>query len=155
MNTFKASRNRLEARMVRISTMADPAPFVFSIRPIYVAMFFSGRKQVEFRTRRPSLAAGDTVLVYETAPTSAIVATAVASAVHVGSPARVWDLAGERGGITKAEFDHYFAKREVAVAIEIDVTKLSTAVPLPPGMAAPQAWARWRGEWPLRVDSGG
>ena len=65
--------------------MAALAPFVFSIRPPYVAMFFDGRKRFEFRTRRPSVEAGDTVLVYETAPTSAVVATAVVGIVYSGS----------------------------------------------------------------------
>ena len=125
-------------------------PLVFSIRPVYLAMFFDGRKRFEFRTRRPSVAPGDVVLLYETAPTSAIVATAVVGTVHDGDPASVWEIAGERGGITKAEFDIYFANRGRAVAVELEVARLTSSVPLPAGMVAPQSWARWRGEWPLR-----
>jgi predicted transcriptional regulator len=125
-------------------------PLVFSIRPVYLALFFDGRKRFEFRTRRPSVESGDVVLLYETAPTSAIVATAVVGIVYDGTPARVWDLAGSSGGITKAEFDRYFADRCRAVAVEIELTRLTSTVPLPVGMVAPQSWARWRGEWPLR-----
>ena len=44
----------------------------------------------------------------------------------------MWELTGERGGITKAEFDRYFAKREVAVAIELDVD-MRTRLPLGEG----------------------
>ena len=77
-------------------------------------------------------------------------ATAVVGTVHVGSPERVWERTGSRGGITKAEFDRYFVGRELAVAVELDVTKLAAPIKLPPGMVAPQSWARWRGEWPLR-----
>ncbi len=123
-------------------------PLVFSIRPVYVEMFFDGRKLFEFRTRRPAVKSGDVALLYETAPTSAIVATAVVGLVHDGAPARVWELAGSCGGITKAEFDRYFANRDRAVAVELDVTRLATTVSLPAGMVAPQSWARWRGEWP-------
>jgi predicted transcriptional regulator len=124
-------------------------PLVFSIRPVYLAMFFDGRKLFEFRTRRPSVVPGDIVLLYETAPTSAIVATAVVGTVHDDAPARVWNLAGSLGGITRVEFDRYFANRDRAVAVELAVTRLGSSVPLPDGMAAPQSWARWRGEWPL------
>jgi predicted transcriptional regulator len=125
-------------------------PLVFSVRPVYLAMFFDGRKRFEFRTRRPSVESGDVVLLYETAPTSAIVATAVVGIVYDGAPARVWELAGSRGGITKAEFDRYFANRDRAVAVELEVARLTSTVPLPSSMAAPQSWARWKGEWPLR-----
>lgn len=125
-------------------------PLVFSIRPVYLVMFFDGRKRFEFRTRRPSVEPGDVVLLYETSPTSAIVATAVVGTVHDGTPARVWELAGERGGITRTEFDRYFANRDRAVAVELDVARMKLSVPLPIGMVAPQSWARWKGEWPLR-----
>jgi len=125
-------------------------PLVFSIRPVYLAMFFDGRKRFEFRTRRPSVASGDVVLLYETAPTSAIVATAVVGVVYDGTPARVWELAGSVGGITKAQFDLYFGDRVRAVAVELELTRLTSSVPLPTGMVAPQSWSRWRGEWPLR-----
>jgi len=124
-------------------------PFVFSIRGVYMQMFFDRRKDVEFRTRKPDLDPGDVVLLYETAPTSMVVASAVVGDVLDNSPTRIWELTGDRGGITKAEFGAYFRGRPRAVAIELNVTRLPTPIRLPAGMAPPQAWARWKGEWPL------
>jgi hypothetical protein len=39
-------------------------PLVFSLRGVYMAMFFDDRKGFEFRTRRPRAESGDTVLLY-------------------------------------------------------------------------------------------
>lgn len=130
-------------------------PFVFAIRPQYVARLLDGSKRVEYRTRRPRLERGDTILIYETAPTSAVVARATVIDVIVGAPAWVWSKTWYDGGIAGPDFMAYFDGREIAVAIELDVEALPGHVPLPDGMAPPQSWARWRGEWPLVVASPG
>ena len=132
-----------------IRAAADRSPFVFSIRPRFVALLLAGTKTVEFRTRRPSVAAGDTILIYETAPRSLVVASAIVGGVIVGEPAEVWRATGGRGGIDRETFDSYFAERRTAVAVELAVTPLVTPLALPAGQHAPQAWARWRGPWPL------
>jgi predicted transcriptional regulator len=124
-------------------------PLVFSLRGIYLEMFFDDRKGFEFRTRRPRVEAGDTVLLYQTAPTKMITATAIVGIIYNGSPAKIWELTGSRGGITKQDFDKYFYNRGRAVAIELEVTKLAEPLALPFGMSPPQSWARWQGPWPL------
>jgi predicted transcriptional regulator len=124
-------------------------PFVFSVRGVYIAMFFDGRKLFEFRTRRPDVDPGDDVLLYETAPTKMVVASAVVGEIHDGHPSRIWELTGDRGGITRAEFGKYFHNRGRAVALELKVTRLAEPLALPAGMSPPQAWARWNGPWPL------
>lgn len=130
-------------------------PFVFSIRGIYLAMFFDGRKIYEYRTHRPDVDSGDVVLLYETAPTKRVVASAVVGVIYDGYPTRIWDLTGDRGGITKAEFGKYFHNRPRAVAIELEVTRLPEPLKLPAGMSPPQSWARWKGPWPLGNDAAG
>lgn len=125
------------------------APLVFSIRPRYVAALLAGTKTVEFRTRRPSVERGDTILIYETAPRSRVVATAAVQGLLVGTPAEVWARSLGRGGIDRAAYDRYFDGRALAVGIELVVTPLAEPVPLPEGQRAPQSWARWRGAWPL------
>jgi predicted transcriptional regulator len=124
-------------------------PFVFSIRGIYMAMFFDDTKGWEFRSRKPDVETGDDVLLYETAPTKLITATAVVGEIIDGYTESVWVRTGDRGGITKREFDKYFHNRPRAVALEFKVTRLASPIPLPAGMAPPQSWARWQGEWPL------
>ena len=122
-------------------------PFVFSIRPLYVRGLLAGTKTVEYRTRRPKLERGDTILIYETAPTSMVVASAIVGGVIVGTAADVWARTGARGGIARDHYDRYFARRPFAVAVELEVTKLAEPVKL--GQPAPQSWVRWRGPWPL------
>jgi predicted transcriptional regulator len=125
-------------------------PLVLSVRGVYLEMFFDDRKGFEFRTRRPRAASGDTVLLYQTAPTKMITATAIVGIIYDGTPDQIWELTGSRGGITRRDFDKYFYNRPRAVAIELDVTKLAEPIALAPGMSPPQSWARWQGEWPLR-----
>jgi predicted transcriptional regulator len=124
------------------------APFVFSIQPKYVAEIKTRTKRFEFRTRRPSLLEQDIFLIYETKPTSAVVAEAVVGRVISGLPRDVWAQTRAAAGVTRDEFTAYFAGREFAVAIEIaDVLVLREPVALPPSMAPPQSWARWHGDW--------
>ena len=127
-----------------------PSPFVFSIRPVFVDAFCSGAKRFELRTRRPSVYRGDLVLIYETAPTSMIVAEATVGEIRDASPAEIWRDLHESLGVTREQFDAYFDGRARAVAIELSCAWLDEPVPLPDGMAAPQSWSRLRGEWTPR-----
>lgn len=131
-------------------------PFVFAIRPRHVANFRAGTKrrriggeQVEYRTRRPSVATGERHLIYECAPVSKVVAIATIGEVLEGTPDEVWAATTGSGGITEVEFGDYFDGRRKAYAIEMTMEWLDTPVALPEGMSPPQSWSRWRGEWPL------
>jgi len=70
------------------------SPMVFSIHPRFVSAFRAGTKRFEFRTRRPDVD-GETVMIYETAPTSAIVASASVGRIILGSPFAIWTDTGE------------------------------------------------------------
>lgn len=124
-------------------------PFVFSIRGQYVDAFRAGAKRFEFRTRRPSVKAGERHLIYQTAPTARIVAVSTVGDPLVGTPAEIWAQTEEHAGITREEFDRYFSARTRAVAIPMRLQFLSSPLRLPACMTAPQAWARWRGPWPI------
>ena len=122
--------------------------FVFSIHPRHVANILVGTKQYEYRTRRPSVKPGDTILIYETRPVSAVVGQATVTEVVDGCPCSTWQATSESGGVSSEEFFKYFGQRPRAVAIGLtDVVRFAEPVPLPKGMAAPQAWAKWQGEW--------
>ena len=124
------------------------APFVFSIRPEYVARIFDGSKRYEYRTRRPSMRPGDLFLIYETAPVSMIVAEAWIHQVICEDPRNVWDHTAHAAGIDRAAFDAYFLGRDYACALDISKTRwLPDPAPLPSGMAPPQSWARYKGSW--------
>lgn len=126
------------------------APLVFAIRPRYVAMILARIKRVEYRTRKPALAPGEQFLIYETAPMSKVVAVVTSAGVVSAHPDDLWEQTSDRGGIEREAFDSYFAACGFGHAIELgDVLRLTDPLPLPPGQAVPQAWARWRGPWPL------
>ena len=131
------------------------SPFVFSIRRVYVERILAPpgdpwKKGVEYRTRRPSVEDGETILIYETAPTMRVVARASVKSIIAGKPADVWARTREVGGVTAEEFDLYFEGRAMAYALELaSVVRLDAPRRLPPCMSPPQSWARWRGPWPL------
>lgn len=124
------------------------SPLVFAIRPQFVAGFRGGYKEWEYRRSRPHVEVGDTVLIYETRPTSAIVASAVVHAVFIGTPAEIWAETGHLGGVERRVFDRYFNDRKRGSALHLVPTWLDKPVRLPAGMAPPQSWARLKGPWP-------
>lgn len=118
-------------------------PFVFSIRPQYVERILDGRKRWEYRRRRPRVTTGDLILIYETAPASAIVASARVGDVLDGHMLDVWAETHADGWVEAQDYAAYFEGASRAIAIEL--TRLSVftqSLPLPPGMVAPQSWAR-------------
>jgi len=102
-----------------------------SIKPQYVAKFRNGTKRVELRRRRPRSQSGDWMAIYESSPTMALVAVARISEVRASSPQCLWRRAGKMSGVSKKEFDEYFAGTDQAVGIFIDQpTELPFPVPL-------------------------
>jgi predicted transcriptional regulator len=139
----------LDAEPIDADALPASKPLVFAIRPEFVDAFASGAKLFEFRTRRPSVDMGDTVLIYETAPMSKIVATATVRNLFGGTPEQIW-MATEGGrGIERDEFNRYFDGRSHAYAIRLDAKFLDVPLALPSCMKPPQSWTRWRGPWPL------
>jgi predicted transcriptional regulator len=131
-----------------MTTPLTHSPFVFSIRPQHVAKILAGTKTFEYRTRRPSLSVGDSFLIYESRGRGGVVAKVEVTEIVDGCPCSVWGATQHDGGVTADEFFAYFDKRSQAVAIGVKVVETySTPVPLPAHMHAPQAWAKWKGEW--------
>jgi len=90
-----------------------------SIHPKYAEAIFAGTKKVEFRKRRldPSVTH---VVVYATAPISAVVGVFVVKAQKSKSPAALWKTYRDIGGIDSGSFFNYFDGHSTGVAIEID-----------------------------------
>jgi predicted transcriptional regulator len=122
--------------------VAPSAPMLFSIRPQYIAAFLDGSKQYEYRTRVPSVKTGDQILIYESRGRGKVVAVADVLDVVVGTVEEVREQTNP-----PASYDDYFAGRTSAVAIRLQVRELAQPIAL--SQSAPQAWARWQGEWPL------
>ena len=94
--------------------------YLFSIRPEYCERIFAGRKTVELRRRVSSkLAAGSTMLIYETSPTKAITGTATIAGVRSLSLEALWTVAATEGGIGIDAFMSYFAGVDAGYAIDL------------------------------------
>ncbi len=97
--------------------MADDV--LMSIRPRFAEAILAGKKTVELRRRRPAFAPGTSVLIYISMPEQKVAGRFEAGEVISKAPSALWREVGQRSGVSKAEFDAYFAGCRVAHAIEI------------------------------------
>jgi predicted transcriptional regulator len=102
---------------------------LLSIKPRYVEKIRSGEKRVELRRRKPRSQPADWLAIYECAPTMALVAIAQVVEVRVSSPPCLWRNVRSIAGVTKKEFDAYFAGSDQAIGIEIQ-TPLELSAPI-------------------------
>src|SRR6185312_8084882 len=93
---------------------------LISIHPRHAKAIIDGTKTVELRRARPLVRLDEPVLIYATAPTSAILATCRIGSIEAAPPAEIWNRHHRRVGITRSEFDRYFAGRSEAVALSIE-----------------------------------
>ncbi|MFY0409028.1 hypothetical protein [Solicola sp. PLA-1-18] len=89
-----------------------------SIHPQYAHGILAGTKTVEFRKRR--LADDVThVVVYATAPVSAVVGAFEIEAQHTLDPTTLWETFQAVAGISRDGFFSYFAGRPHGTGIEV------------------------------------
>ncbi len=92
---------------------------LLSIHPEYAGAIFSGTKKIELRRKRPRISQGSRVLVYETAPTMALVGAFEVAGVLKGAPANLWAKVRTGAGVTRECFNEYFSGMPEAFAIEV------------------------------------
>jgi predicted transcriptional regulator len=93
---------------------------LLALKPQWSTMLLEGTKTVEFRRRGPGHAAiGLPVLLYASAPISAIVGHGMMLGCFRAAPAELWDRYADRGGIEKPDFEAYFAGVSVGEALEL------------------------------------
>ena len=119
---------------------------MLSIKPQYVSKIVDGTKKYEFRRRIFCRNDVESILIYETRPTSAVVAEARVGEVLCADPKSVWQKCGACGGISKQSFMRYFKGTDIAYAIELrDVNAFDTPTPVssysPYVNRAPQSFA--------------
>lgn len=88
-----------------------------SLRPRFARAVFEGSKTVELRRTRPRVSRDSRILVYESAPKSALVGVLVVEAVVEGSVEDVWAKVAKFSGVSNEEFLSYFEGAETAFAI--------------------------------------
>lgn len=109
---------------------SDPALFL-SLRPRFAELLLSGEKSVELRRVRPAVSDGTVVLLYASSPRMTLVGRARVAEVDVGSLGQIWRKHGSNTGISREEYEGYFAGLQSAVAIKLtDVQRLAQPRPL-------------------------
>jgi len=104
---------------------------LLSIHPRFAEAIFAGNKKVELRRRVPKLEAGDTVVVYATVPTAAIVGTFTVQRLQAASLGDLWQRTRDVAAISNSEFRQYFSGLEKGVGIWISkATRYRTSVSL-------------------------
>lgn len=92
---------------------------LLSVRSPHVERLLSGAKTVEFRRRPWRVPDGTIVLLYRSRDHRAIVGSLIVESTAVGSPSATWGSHGARSGLTRREYQDYFAGAAVAVAINV------------------------------------
>ena len=116
---------------------------LMSIHPRYAEAILSGRKRAEFR-KRPLAADVGIVLIYATAPVSAIVGWFTVRDTVRTAPDNIWRRLHAVGEICWPDFADYYAGRDEGVALLIgEVGRLAKPVALSemrPALAIPQSF---------------
>lgn len=121
---------------------------IMAIKPKYAEAIYAGKKRWEFRKAPPPVPGW--VLLYESAPVSAITGKVFLGAKIQGEPCVVWGFAktqktiGGSVGITRNVYDDYVGKaKSVAACACFFAEKWPEPVPLSPGVRPPQNWGRY------------
>lgn len=124
-----------------------PKTLLLSIRPQFVEKILEGKKTVELRRLRPRILPGQPFLIYCTVPVKALTAVAWISGIMVAPPVLLWQRTRSVAGVTREEFDQYFAGAKDAFGLQIACTRalreplpLSMLKQLIPGFHPPQSF---------------
>jgi predicted transcriptional regulator len=93
-----------------------------SIHPEYAEAIISGRKRAEFR-KRPLADDIDLVLIYATAPVSAIIGWFTVRETVKTTPKSIWNSLHDVAGISWSEFSAYYSDCSEAVALLVGEAK--------------------------------
>lgn len=91
---------------------------LLSIHPRHADAILSGSKKVELR-KRPFAERFDRVVIYATAPISAVVGAFRVDEVETATPATLWRKYHMVSGVTESEFKRYYGDGRLAVAIHV------------------------------------
>lgn len=120
------------------------AGLLISIQSRYADAILSGTKTVELR-RRPPRSHPPVAVIYGSGVDRSVLGTASIEAIHTGTPAEIWEAFSAVAGVTRDEFDAYFADSDDASALELAAPRRAAeALPLDElramGLEPPQSW---------------
>ena len=93
---------------------------LISIKPQYAKKIFKGEKTIELRKSAPTRASkGSYMLIYVTAPVKELWGICKIENIIKDNPKLLWENFGEKTGISKQEFNNYYAEYNNAFGIEL------------------------------------
>ena len=132
-------------------------PLLFSLKPRFAELVFTGKKTVELRRRIASTMKGREVFIYVSSPMCMIRGGCRVTEVWSSDPETLWGEVAYRAGVAKAEYDAYYEGCGIAHALALsDVWAHEAPVEIAgvrsalPGFRPPQSWRYARGrelEW--------
>ncbi|MBD2395151.1 ASCH domain-containing protein [Cyanobacterium aponinum FACHB-4101] len=96
-----------------------PQVLLLSIKPQFVRKILDGQKTVELRKVKPQLTTGDFILIYESSPSKCLIGWFEVKEIICEKPQILWKKVKNDAGITKEEFNTYYQKSMMGVAIRI------------------------------------
>ena len=120
---------------------------LISVKPKYAEMLLAGTKTVELRRVRPSIAAGDWVLIYASSPRKALLGAFQVAYVDETNPETLWRKVGSQAGISHDDFREYFSGACRGIGIHVgrairfpQPTPLERMREIVPGFNPPQSY---------------
>ncbi|TFH08030.1 MAG: ASCH domain-containing protein [Candidatus Atribacteria bacterium] len=120
---------------------------LISVKPKYAEMLLTGTKTVELRRIRPSISAGDWVLVYASSPRKALLGAFQVAEVNEANPETLWRKVGSQVGISYDDFCEYFRGTCRGTGIHVgrtirfpEPTPLQQMREIVPGFNPPQSY---------------
>ncbi len=107
--------------MIQWSEERKTRYLLFSIKPKFVTRILEGRKYYEFRKKFPLHA--DRFVFYATSPVKKIVAIAERTHLLIGDLEYLWEETKEVAGISREEFEGYYAGSTHGVAVGLTEVK--------------------------------
>lgn len=92
---------------------------LLSIKPEFALKIFNGTKKYEFRKSMFKRNDVSTVVVYASSPVQQIMGEFEIKGVICKDTESLWQETKKYSGITKDFYDEYFAKKEIAYAIQV------------------------------------
>jgi predicted transcriptional regulator len=110
MDSLLAAPQTAQTRVRNSRPLHCRVALILSVKPRWASMLLDGIKLVEFRRRGPGPAAiGKHVLIYASSPLSSLVGHAIALDCTRSAPKELWDRYATCGGLSRIDFDAYFA----------------------------------------------
>jgi len=105
---------------------------LLSLRPRFADAILAKHKTVELRRTRPNVAAGATLVLYSASPVRAVVGLARLTYIDEAPPQELWQQVAAHSGVSRLEYDAYFANATKAFALHIEQ---AAALPAPVTLA--------------------